>query len=473
MRIGLATKITVPFVALFAALLALLGVALGGRIGDEVEAQVVREQRFVLSVTAFSNLPLDKTFLQRVRDKAGGGEFVVLESNAAPVVTFEMKTPADEHILDELLLAARDKTVFPGLGESDSGENVFEVRRELAGDKFLVLYLSRWNKGTRRDFFLLYPQRSIDEARSRSLQGLALIGGLGLLLAALLGRIVAHFISRPVRVLAVEAAQLSAAGLSGAEVKTLSALAQGGDEIAELSRAFQSMVENLRRSQDELLRAERLVAVGKLAAGVAHEIRNPLTSMRMTAEMLAKKEQDPMRLEAVRILLAEMDRMALAVEELLTVARPRPAQRVAVNLNGLVTDTMAFLERQFKHAKVEMRFEPDVAMPAEVSLDANKVKQALVNLLLNALQAIVREGTVTVRTRWDATAKAAVLEVSDTGPGIPEEHREKIFDLFYSTKAGGAGLGLAIVKQVTQEHGGSVSFESTPQGAVFRAVFSV
>ena len=466
-RIGLATKITVPFVALFAALLVMLGVVLGRRIGDEVEAQVVREQKFVLSVTAYSNLPLDKTFLQRVRDKAQGGEFIVLESNAAPLSTYEMKTPQDGKRLDDLLQAARSKDGFPGLGDPEGGEEVREVRQDLSGEKYLVLFLSRWNKGVRRDFFLLYPQQLIDAARVRSLQGLAVIGGAGLLAAALLGRLMAHFISRPVQKLARDAAQVSAAGLRNA-TRDQVPLAPGGDEISELNFAFQSMVESLRRSQEELLRSERLAAAGKLAAGVAHEIRNPLTSMRMTAEMLAKKEQDPQRTEALRILLTEMDRMALAVEELLTVARPRPAQRVAVNLNALIKDTLAFLERQFKHAKVEMRYEPDLTLPAEVSLDPNKIRQALVNLLLNALQAIVREGTVTVRSRWDAGKKWVRIEVSDTGPGIPESSQAKIFDLFFSTKAGGAGLGLAIVKQVAEEHEGTVSFETSPHGTTFR-----
>ncbi|MCZ7645828.1 MAG: ATP-binding protein [Planctomycetota bacterium] len=241
------------------------------------------------------------------------------------------------------------------------------------------------------------------------------------------------------------------------------------DEIGDLARAFGSMVESLRRSQEDLLKAERLAATGRLAASMAHEIRNPLTSLRITVQMLADKGQgDANTQEAYAIVLGEIDRLELAVEEMLTYARPRPPQRAPTDLNKLCADTLAFMRRQLEHSKVEARQEADPDLPKNLPLDANKIRQLLVNLILNALQAIVRGGSVTVRTLWSAEARRVRIEVADTGPGIPEAVRAKAFELFVSTKPGGGGMGLAIAKQVVEEHGGTIDFETSGAGTTFR-----
>jgi signal transduction histidine kinase len=298
----------------------------------------------------------------------------------------------------------------------------------------------------------------------------------------LLGLLMAYWVARPVRRLAAAARRITTAGLNEAAPEAIETARPGHalDEIGELALAFKTMLESLRRSQDELLKNERLASTGKLAASVAHEIRNPLTSLRMTIEMMQQRsvrsggagggaagETDEATREGYAVVLREIDRLALAVEELLTFARPRPPTREPVDLNQLVRDVLKFLEHQLVHARVGSKLELDAAMPAELPLDPNKIRQLLVNLILNAQQAIVRDGAVTVRTRWDAKAKRATLSVIDTGPGIAEEVREKVFELFVSTKAGGGGIGLAIAKQIAEEHGGAIGFETSPKGTTF------
>jgi two-component system sensor histidine kinase AtoS len=121
-----------------------------------------------------------------------------------------------------------------------------------------------------------------------------------------------------------------------------------------------------------------------------------------------------------------------------------------------------------KHAKVSVHVERAPDLPAVIPLDANKIRQLLVNLLLNAMQAIVRNGTIFVRARWDASNAVVRLEVADDGTGIPDEVRDQVFELFVSTKDGGGGLGLAVARQVVQEHGGTIDFESSGKGTTFR-----
>lgn len=470
----LATKITVPFVALFTLLLAILGFVLTRAIFSEVEAQVERQLRLVLSIAQFELLPPQPTFLRKLLKSASGEpdragmELIVMRDAGEPLTTLDAGDAVAAQLLEDLDTRAKDASLFPGLEGLKAAEETQITRCHLAGKRYLVLYRSgisrdkTWNR-----YFLIYPQARIDAAQDRAMYRIMAFGGLGVLLAALLGRIVAHFITRPVRRLAATAGRLSAGGLS--ESLDPEAVVSR-DEIGDLTRAFRTMVESLRQSQKEKLQAERLAAAGKLAASVAHEIRNPLTSLRMTVQMLVDKHGngDDATREAYEVILGEIDRLSLSVDELLTIARPRAPRLEPSDLGALVCDTVAFLERQLKHAKVSVRIEGATDLPTDIPLDTNKIRQLLVNLLLNAMQAIVRNGIITVRIKLDASRNVACLEVSDDGPGIPEDVRDQVFELFVSTKDGGGGLGLAVAKQVVQEHGGTIAFDTSEKGTTFR-----
>lgn len=480
---SLAVKITLPFVALFAAVLFALGLVLAREILLEVEARVEDQQRFVLEVATFPGFALGEESLRQIRDRAGRSaqadpaaatghcEFVVLEEDGRTLSTIAREDRAAWPTVEALAAAVHARRLKPAT------EDLQRATLRLARQDWLVLYTARAARGpgaAMRRFYLLYPFAEIQNAQNRALRRIAALGGLGLALAAGLGLLVAHWISGPVRRLAVAAGRISRGGLNETlELPGPRRQGQRGDEIAELTRAFQAMVETLRNSQAELLKAERLAATGKLAATVAHGIRNPLTSLRMTVEMLQQRagNVDAQTQQAYAVLLGEINRMALAVEELLTFARPRPPQRVPTDLNKLAAETLKFLERQLQHAHIQGSLDADAALPPDLPLDPEKVRQLLVNLVLNAQQAMVRDGTVTVRTRWDAVSEQVTLSVRDTGPGIAEEVRDKLFELFVSTKGGG-GLGLAIAKQIAEEHGGSISFETSPRGTTFSVVLS-
>jgi signal transduction histidine kinase len=273
-------------------------------------------------------------------------------------------------------------------------------------------------------------------------------------------------VSRPVRRRAEAAARIASGGLG--ETPAMPALSSS-DEIGRLAAAFGQMLESLRRSQAELVRNERLAATGRLAASVAHEVRNPLTGLRMTVQMLAEQSGDEKTREAHAMMLREIDRLALTTEELLTFASPRPPRREPVDLARLAGETLAFLAPQLEHARVAAKVERDPGLPESLLLDGNKVRQLFFNLVLNARQAVVRDGHVTVRLRWDAKRATAVIEVSDDGPGIPAEVRARLFEPFVSSKPSGGGLGLAIAKQIAEEHGGGITFETSEKGTTCRA----
>lgn len=231
----------------------------------------------------------------------------------------------------------------------------------------------------------------------------------------------------------------------------------------------QSMAE-LESIQEQLLRAEKLSALGHLGAGLAHEIRNPLGSIRGTAEILADDYGPGSRkYEMAQILLKEVQRVDGILTEFLSFARPAPIEKREADLIEVVEGTVKLVEpRASEHPVVFRRDYP--AGPMRLTFDPERMRQVFLNILLNAVQAMPSGGSVEVRVRRAASPdeERAVVEIEDSGPGIPPERMHDLFDPFYSTKPGGTGLGLPISHRIVTDHGGTIRVASPPgSGAVF------
>ncbi len=228
-------------------------------------------------------------------------------------------------------------------------------------------------------------------------------------------------------------------------------------------------LEILARTQAELVRRERLAALGELAAVVAHEVRNPLGvlfnaigSLRGFVDAGAPREKLGDAAAVLSIAAEEAERLNRIVSDLLQFGRPFELTLVTCSLPELVRKVVA--------ETADARVRVDVAddLPA-VDLDAGYMQQALLNLLLNALQAVDDAGVVTIRASVEARdgRRYARVDVTDTGPGIPEDVRGSVFEPFFTTKATGTGLGLPIVKRIVDAHSGYVDFECGPDGTTF------
>jgi two-component system sensor histidine kinase PilS (NtrC family) len=217
-------------------------------------------------------------------------------------------------------------------------------------------------------------------------------------------------------------------------------------------------------------RAERLATLGRLAAGLAHEIRNPLSSISGSVQLVRESHVDDEDRKLLGIVLGEVERLDDLVATMLHVGRPRAPVRADRDLGALVADVVA-VARAGPATPAGVRIDctlPDGAVTA--SIDADQVRQVVWNLLKNALQVSDEGGTVYVAVREDAGH--AVVEVRDEGRGIDEAKRERLFETFYSSRDHGVGLGLALVKQIVDQHAGTVEVESTPgRGATFRVSF--
>ncbi|MET0402881.1 MAG: ATP-binding protein [Cystobacter sp.] len=220
---------------------------------------------------------------------------------------------------------------------------------------------------------------------------------------------------------------------------------------------FQDLTE-LRRAEEDLRRADRLAALGTLAAQLAHEIRNPLAAMRGSAQLLVSDpSQDPVSAKLVDVLLRESDRLSNLVEDFLRFARPPPPTKQVVDLGALVEETVGMLRADPLARRVRVE---TALKPLRLPVDADQLRQVLINVVRNAFQAA--EGG-RVRVSLEAEGAWARLLIWDSGGRIPAEHLSRIFEPFFSTREGGTGLGLSTAHSIVRAHGGNIRVSSSPE----------
>jgi two-component system, NtrC family, sensor histidine kinase HydH len=241
------------------------------------------------------------------------------------------------------------------------------------------------------------------------------------------------------------------------------------EELAETNR-------QLRQAQEEARRSERLAALGQLSAGLAHEIRNPLGVIKGSAEMLNQKLQDsnPLASELAGYISSEVNRLSMLVTRFLNFARPLKADLAPQDISQLLDHAAASVQDQWKSGAVTVRKDYERNLP-RVPLDEGLFEQAFVNLVQNAYEAMGEQGGALylgiMRAQNNGHAGVEV-RVKDSGPGIPPELREQIFNPFVTTKTTGVGLGLSIVSKIVDEHRGAIRVESKPgQGTCFVVFF--
>jgi signal transduction histidine kinase len=244
-----------------------------------------------------------------------------------------------------------------------------------------------------------------------------------------------------------------------------------------LSETLSEANRSLKLAQEEAQRAERLAALGQLSAGLAHEIRNPLGVIKGSAEILAQKLDDsnPLAKELAGYIYTEVNRVSALVSRFLDFARPSQLDLRSADLTVAVERCLKTVTEQGACARVKVQkdYAPGLA---KVMLDQDLCDQVFTNLLMNACEAMGEQGgelRVRIRAGDEKAGEAGVvLEVEDTGPGVPLELKEQIFNPFVTTKKSGVGLGLAIVSKIVDAHGGSLKLVSEPgHGACFRVTF--
>ena len=228
----------------------------------------------------------------------------------------------------------------------------------------------------------------------------------------------------------------------------------------ELERKVEARTAELKQMQAQMIQSEKMVAIGKLAAGVAHEINNPLTGVLTNSSLMLEDMADdhPWR-EDIQTIVNETLRCRKIVKGLLDFSRQTKPQRTLLDLNQVVEDTLSLVRNQTVFRNTRIVYELDPHLPT-VLADADQMRQVVLNIVLNAAEAMVQGGELRVASSADPAAKAVELRISDTGPGIPDEVRARIFEPFFTTKKTGTGLGLAVAYGIIERHHGRIRIES-------------
>jgi two-component system, NtrC family, sensor kinase len=281
--------------------------------------------------------------------------------------------------------------------------------------------------------------------------------GLGAV-AVLLGLLVTAWVVQTLRPLARlrDAARRVAAGDYGNRIEE-----RGPAEVVELAREFNSMGRAVEERERELVRSERLAAVGKMAAMITHEVRNPLSSIGLNTELLQDELENSSE-EAKKLLRSihrEVDRLTAITEEYLAFARLPKPKLAAEPINSLVGALAQFVREDLAAKQVKLAVELGPGDPIAM-VDGAQIRQCLINLVRNATEALAGKegGTVVLRTR--RAGDRIMIDVEDNGAGIAADVLQRMFDPFFSTKEGGSGLGLALTQQIVKDHGGDLAVAS-------------
>lgn len=281
-------------------------------------------------------------------------------------------------------------------------------------------------------------------------------------ICAVLIIVLAYLIQRPMLELQEKIAEVGAGDLTVAV-----SFAKRNDEIGDLGRNFNRMVEQLRLNREEIdrlhrtqiSRAEHLATLGELATGLAHEIRNPLAGIAGVIEIIGRDLPPTSTARGVvKDVRQEITRINRIVSDLLETARPRPLQVRPGDLNTTAEHAVMLARQQALSKPITIEIKKDPAL-AEVVHDSDQIHQVLLNLLLNAIQA--SEGKGSIQVELQHRDENAIIVVSDNGRGIPPEHLPNIFRPFYTTKGNGTGLGLSLARRIVEEHRGRIEVTSS------------
>ena len=441
-RYSIQNKIVLPFLVLFIAVLVavpLITIALFDRTYNRQFSRETEGWLKVIKDTGYIEKP------EQVQQAYGVEVMVFGASNALNFTTLD--DLSDDGMLN-LTVDMKVREVRQKITEARGALVSQSVM--LDGKPYKVIYNSL---AQGRLYCLLRPMDDIAEAKRRLTWLISGIAVVVISLVALTSHLIGRNLSNPIKNLVEFTRQVAEGRLDGqCHVKS-------DDEIGDLTTAFNQMTRNLRDSRNELIRAERLATAGRMAASFAHEIRNPLSSMRMLAQMLMQRKDLPpsKRAQSVGYILEEIERIDVIVKGFMDFARPAALELASHDLNSALEEVLNVMGANLNHHQITLVKKLNPELPP-IRFDRDKLKQGFMNIVLNAMEAMSDGGTIEVET--SCHEDRVHVDVVDTGAGIPSADLDQLFEPFFTTKVQGTGLGLANTKRIMEQHGGGVTIRS-------------
>ena len=247
-------------------------------------------------------------------------------------------------------------------------------------------------------------------------------------------------------------------------------LRQSRADLVRLNRELEAKVDQLEHTQAQLVQSEKLASIGEMSAAVAHGLRNPLASLRAAAQVVRRHPTSPASTEHLDAIIEEVDRLDRRISHLLSFSRPAPFHPLRENVSRLIEGALGGFVELARERRVELQLDLAPVLPA-VRIDPMQVEQALVEVVSNALDAMPDGGRLRISASANGSAAESsevLIEVVDTGPGIPEQVLPAVCEPFFTTRQEGTGLGLAIAKRYVEQNGGSLEISSRPGGTTVR-----
>lgn len=443
-RQSIQTKIVLPFLLLFAPISIFVPLITVELFAWKYSEQFIKETQGWLNVimeTGFIREPIEKV------KQAYSVEVMIFSSDFTLNGSTLTDLPYDEQLRDNLIEALRLNQVRESFQHEIDSPITQDVT--LGGKHYKVFYRS---VQLGRIYCLLRPMETIADAKRTLTLYMLGIAIVVTALVALISHRIGKNITEPIKDLVGFTEQVADGNLEEqCEVKT-------HDEIGDLTIAFNQMTEELKQSRDKLIQAERLATAGKMSASFAHEIRNPLSSMRMLSQMLQQKpETSDEQQKSLQYILEEIERIDNIVKGLMDFASPTKLHLEIQSLTPVWQSVLTLMEANLTHHQIELSLDLASDLP-DFNFDTDKIKQAFMNVVLNAMEAMPQGGTLTISTFQEN--EMVCIRICDTGIGISEEDVEHLFEPFFTRKTKGTGLGLANVKRIVEEHGGTVDIES-------------
>ena len=442
-------RIVIPFVAVAVITTAAVAVIAVSLIRQALESRVFTQLYNTSAVLARTDFALNVAILRAAKEITGADVITLTSSGSI------MASTVAEAQARTLLAAVGGPAGLLGSLVNRADQPVM-ITGDCAG---VPCYIGYRRVSARPDTVVAVIVRTaeVKAATSAIARALVISAGIGLFVMVFVSQVVATRVTAPIEEL-VEFTRDAAPGAAHRRARI------GSDEIGRLAAAFNDMLDRLEHAQDALVRSEKLAVTGLLAARVAHDIRNPLSSIKMQTQLLRGRMMGANDRPLIDAVLHDVDQVESVIRGLLELARPGELKLAPANLNDVIAQLLERLRPQFAHRKLVVATDFDRALPSG-EIDAVRLEQAVLNLLLNGAEAMPYGGTLTVSTRSEQAGAIARVEICDDGTGVAPEILDRLFDPFISTKRDGVGLGLVNTKAVVESHGGRIEIAPwSPKG---------
>jgi len=432
-------KLTIPFIFLAFAGIAATALLSVNLISGILEQRHEKQLMAASELLSRANFARNTSVLQRVKEIVDA-DVLTIEGGKAVASTLN----ASDELEWVTLLESEERP------ESATVMQEPIVRRVEFRNRPYTLTCQLLLDGSDAMLVILRETSDVLQAKLAVTKPIAVIAIMMAVLISLISHLVTRSITSPLQNLAMASKKLAAGDWDAmVEIGT-------SDEVGELAADLNEMARELRRGEEKLLRSEKLSMTGYLAARVAHDIRNPLFSIKLRTQMICERlpagSADRASLQPI---LKDIAQVEWVVQGLLDLASPVKLKLESADVNEVVEEVLASMSEHLEHAGIEVDWKPNADLPP-IWCDAGRIKQVLLNLVLNAAEAMPEGGMLGASTRLEDDQESVVIEIWDVGEGIDTKDKERLFDPFFTTKREGVGLGLVNARSLVESHGGSL-----------------